>query len=144
MILHIDMDAFFASVEQLDAPSLRGKCVIVGGRSNRGVVTAASYEVRKFGVKSGMSLMEAQKLAPNAIFLPTRHGTYSPYAKQVRSILERFTPVVQTASIDEFYLDFYGCEGLYRQVGDSNDDASGLCNSLVQPAGLVDVAADVP
>jgi DNA polymerase-4 len=121
----LDLDTFFVSVERLLDPSLAGKPVVVGGKKGaRGVVTAASYEVREFGVKSGMPLNEAVRRAPQAIFLPTRHGTYSPYAKRVRAILDRFTPVVQTASIDEFYFDFYGCEGLYRRGGDLDDDAT--------------------
>jgi DNA polymerase-4 len=123
----LDLDTFFVSVERLLDPSLVGKPVVVGGRKGgRGVVTAASYEVREFGVRSGMAIGEATRLAPQAIFIPTRHGTYSGYAKKVRAILERFTPEVQTASIDEFYLDFYGCERLYQnspleKAGDFGD-----------------------
>ena len=121
----LDLDTFFVSVERLLDPSLIGKPVVVGGRpGQRGVVTAASYEVRRFGVRSGMAMGEAQRLAPDAIYLPTRHGTYTPYAKQVRAVLDRYTPVVRTASIDEFFLDFSGCERLYRQPDDADDDAT--------------------
>jgi DNA polymerase-4 len=88
--------------------------VVVGGKpGTRGVVTAASYEVRRLGVKSGMSLIEAGRRAPNAIYLPTRHDTYGNYAERVREIARRFAPKVLVASIDEMYLDFSGCERLY-------------------------------
>ena len=121
----LDLDTFFVSVERLLDPSLVGKPVVVGAApGNRGVVCACSYEVRRFGVRSGMSIGEAVRLAPDAVFLPPRHDTYSPYAKQVKGILERYTPAVQTASIDEFFLDFRGCERLYRARGDSDDDAT--------------------
>ena len=121
----LDLDTFFVSVERLLNPELVGKPVVVGARpGQRGVVTSVSYEVRPLGVHSGMPAAEAQRLAPHAIFVPTRHGVYSPYAKQVRAVLERYTPVVQTASIDEFFLDFRGCETLYRQRGDEDDDAT--------------------
>ena len=120
----LDLDTFFVSVERLLDPSLVGKPVVVGAVGTRGVVTACSYEVRRAGVRSGMPISEARRLAPRAIYLAPRHDTYTPYAKQVRGILERFTPVVQTASIDEFFLDFAGCEGLYRQSDDLDDDAT--------------------
>ena len=119
----LDLDTFFVSVERLFDPSLMGKPVVVGGRpGSRGVVTAASYEVRAFGVHSGMSLTEAARLAPHAIFLPTRQGVYGDYAKRVRAIAEAFCPVVRMASIDEMYLDFSGCERLYHRPGDATDD----------------------
>jgi DNA polymerase-4 len=115
------MDTFFVSVERLLNPDLNGKPVVVGAASgNRGVVTAASYEVRALGVRSGMSMRDARMLAPNAIYLPTRHGVYSPYSGKVREILDRFTPVVRAASIDEFFMDFEGCEGLYRRPEDAD------------------------
>lgn len=122
----MDLDTFFVSVERLLDPSLNGRPVVVGGeRGSPGVVTACSYEVRAFGVRSGMALREASRLAPaDAVFLRPRHGVYSPYAKQVKAVLEDYTPVVQTASIDEFYLDFSGCERLYRRPGDADDDAT--------------------
>src|SRR5512146_708684 len=110
----LDLDTFFVSVERLLDPTLEGKPVIVGGKpGTRGVVTAASYEVRRLGVKSGMSLTEAGKRAPNAIYLPTRHEIYGTYAERVREIARRFAPTVLVASIDEMYLDFSGCERLY-------------------------------
>ncbi|HJN78107.1 MAG TPA: DNA polymerase IV [Myxococcota bacterium] len=120
----LDLDTFFVSVERLLDPSLIGKPVVVGAVGTRGVVTACSYEVRRLGVRSGMAISEARRLAPRAVYLPPRHNTYTPYAKRVREVLEGFTPVVQTASIDEFFLDFRGCERLYRRDGDLDDDAT--------------------
>lgn len=121
----LDLDTFFVSVERLLDPTLQGKPVVVGARKGeRGVVTSASYEVRALGVRSGMSMKDAVKLAPNAIYLPTRHGLYGDYAARVRRIAETFTPVTQVASIDEMFLDFAGCEGLYFQAGDASRDAT--------------------
>lgn len=121
----LDLDTFFVSVERLLDPSLVGRPVIVGASpGHRGVVTACSYEVRPLGVRSGMSMRDAVKLAPHAVYLPTRHGTYSPYAGRVKQVLERYCPVVRTASIDEFFLDFRGCEALYATPGDTDADAT--------------------
>lgn len=121
----LDLDTFFVSVERLLDPTLVGKPVVVGGRKgSRGVVTSCSYEVRALGVRSGMPMAEAVRRAPDAIFVPTRHDTYGPYALRVREVLERFCPVVRTASIDEFFLDFAGCEGLYARPGDADADAT--------------------
>src|SRR4051812_44918202 len=114
----LDLDTFFVSVERVLDPTLEGKPVVVGGKpGTRGVVTAASYEVRRLGVKSGMSLVEAGRLAPDAVYLPTRHETYGKYAERVREIARRYAPVVLVASIDEMYLDFSGCERLYGSGG---------------------------
>jgi DNA polymerase-4 len=121
----LDLDTFFVSVERLLDPSLVGKPVVVGGLpGQRGVVTAASYEVRALGVRSGMSLKDAYRLAPNAIYLPTRHGVYGDYAERTRRIAENYTPVTQIASIDEMFLDFSGCEGLYHDPNDRDADAT--------------------
>ncbi|MDD9936953.1 MAG: DNA polymerase IV [Myxococcales bacterium] len=121
----LDLDTFFVSVERVLDPSLEGKPVIVGGRpGQRGVVTACSYEVRALGVRSGMSLTEAGKLAPDAIYLPVRGGTYSEYAEGVREIAARYTPVIRVASIDELFMDFRGCERLYHRAGDADHDAT--------------------
>src|SRR5262244_3483870 len=121
----LDLDTFFVSVERLFDPSLIGKPVVVGGRpGERGVVTAASYEVRAFGVRSGMSLTQAFELAPDAIFVPPRHGVYGDYSERVRRIAEGYTPVSQIASIDEMFLDFSGCERLYGAAGDLDGDAT--------------------
>ncbi len=119
----LDLDTFFVSVERLINPALEGKPVVVGGRrGGGGVVTAASYEVRAFGVRSGMSILEATQLAPQAVFLPGRHEAYSDYSARARAIVERFSPVVRAASIDEHYIDFHGCERLYRAPHDADDD----------------------
>jgi DNA polymerase-4 len=121
----LDLDTFFVSVERLFEPSLVGKPVIVGGGpGKRGVVTSASYEVRPLGVHAGMPLVLALRLAPDAIVVPGRHGAYSEYSARVREVLERFCPLVQAASIDEFFLDLGGCERLYRRAGDRDDDAT--------------------
>ena len=119
----LDLDTFFVSVERLLDPRLVGKPVVVGGLpGKRGVVTAASYEVRAFGVRSGMSLKQAFELAPHAVYLPTRHGVYGEYATRVRRIAEGYTPVSQVASIDEMFLDFSGCESLYWAPSDAGPD----------------------
>ncbi|MBI2388066.1 MAG: DNA polymerase IV [Deltaproteobacteria bacterium] len=119
----LDLDTFFVSVERLLDPSLRGKAVIVGGhKGGRGVVTSSSYEARTFGVRSGMSIRDATALAPHAVFLPGHAGEYSDYSRRTREIVERFSPIVIAASIDEQYVDFRGCESLYRKPGDADDD----------------------
>ncbi len=113
-ILHVDMDAFFVSVELLDRPELRGKPVVVGGRPDaRGVVSAASYEARKFGIHSAMPLRTASRLCPHAVFIDLRHGLYSEWSDRVAAILGEFSPVVEMASVDEAYLDLAGTERLH-------------------------------
>ncbi len=121
----LDLDTFFVSVERLFDPSLEGKAVVVGGnKGGGGVVLSCSYEARVFGVRSGMSIRDASKLAPRAVFLPGRHDEYARYSDGARAIVERFSPVVRAASIDEHYVDFHGCERLYREPGDADDDAT--------------------
>ena len=139
----LDLDTFFVSVERLFRPDLIGKPVVVGALpGSRGVVTAASYEVRAFGVRSGMPIAEAYRLAPHAIYLSGRHGEYGEYARRVKEILERYTPIVRTASIDEYFLDFRWCEGLYRQDGDRDGDATiervvrEVCQAIKDETGL--------
>lgn len=114
MILHVDMDAFYASVEQRDNPELRGLPVIVGGSaSGRGVVSAASYEARKFGVHSAMPTRQALKLCPDAVVVRTRMQTYVDVSKQIRSIFADYTPVIERLSLDEAFLDTSGTEHLF-------------------------------
>jgi len=104
-IIHIDMDAFFASVEQLDNPELKGKAIAVGGSSERGVIAAASYEARKFGVRSAMSSVVAKKLCPELIFVKHNFERYSEISKQIRAIFFEYTDLVEPLSLDEAYLD---------------------------------------
>jgi nucleotidyltransferase/DNA polymerase involved in DNA repair len=109
VIIHLDMDAFFAAVEQRDHPEYRGKPVIVGadprGGKGRGVVSTCSYEARKFGVHSAMPISQAWKLCPRGIYLPGRMGAYAEVSRQVRAILEQFTPMIEPVSIDEAFMD---------------------------------------
>lgn len=105
LILHVDMDAFFASVEQLDNKELRGKPVIVGGVSERGVVSTCSYEARKYGIHSAMPIFIARKLCPNGVYLRTRMFRYKQVSMQVFNILKDVTPIIEPLSIDEAYLD---------------------------------------
>lgn len=113
-ILHIDMDAFFVSVELLARPELQGLPVVVGGqRDQRGVVTSASYEARRFGIHSAMPLRTAGKLCPQAIFLDGHHELYSKWSDRVVTVLGRYSPVVEMASIDEAYLDLAGTERMH-------------------------------
>jgi len=112
-IFHVDMDAFFVSVEELFDPSLKGKPVVVGGRANeRGVVSAASYAARKYGVHSAMPLRRAYQLCPTAVFLPGRPSRYRDYSGKVHEVLKKFSPRVEMASIDEAYLEMTGTERL--------------------------------
>jgi DNA polymerase-4 len=114
-ILHVDLDAFFAAVEQRDRPELRGRPVVVGGGgpTDRGVVSAASYEARAFGVRSAMPLRTAAALCPNAVFLPVDGRKYSTVSRGVMAILRRFSPLVEPISIDEAFLDVTGSMALF-------------------------------
>ncbi|MBE6480986.1 MAG: DNA polymerase IV [Actinomyces ruminicola] len=113
-ILHVDMDAFFASVELLEHPELAGRPVIVGGRDGRGVVSAASYEARAFGVASAMPMNEALRRCPQAVVLPVRHDLYSAVSRRVMSILGEVTPMLERVSVDEAFLDVSGAR---RRMG---------------------------
>jgi DNA polymerase-4 len=118
-ILHVDMDAFYASVEQRDRPELRGKPVIVGGSGDsRGVVCAASYEARTFGVHSAMPAVTAKRLCPHGIFLPPRMVHYTAISRQIQEILLSFTPLLEPLSLDEAFLDIHGCESLFGPAGE--------------------------
>lgn len=133
MILHIDMDAFYASVEQLDNPDLRGKPVMVGGFSNRGVVTAASYEARKFGVHSAMPMFKAKKLCPQGIVVSGRMERYREVSKKIFSLLETLTPLVEPVSIDEAYVDLTGCK---RILGTEQEIALGIKQRIREAVDL--------
>jgi DNA polymerase-4 len=117
-ILHVDMDAFFAQIEQRDNPKLMDRPVIVGGPLNRGVVSSVSYEGRPFGVHSGMPLYKAKKLCPDAVLLPVDMEKYLHASRMIRNIFFRFTPLVEMVSCDEAYLDVTGCERLFGHVVD--------------------------
>jgi DNA polymerase-4 len=141
-VIHVDLDAFFAAVEQRDRPELRGKPVIVGGdpRSHeyaRGVVSTASYEARKFGVHSAMPLRTALSLCPDGIFLPVDGRKYQRVSREVMAVLRRFTPVVEQVSIDEAFLDVAGSEPLFgpapaiaRRIKEEVFEAVGLTVSV--------------
>ena len=139
-ILHVDLDAFFAAVEQRDRPELRGKPVVVGGPGGeyaRGVVSAASYEARRFGIHSAMSLREAYRRCPDAVFLPVDGRRYQAASRDVMAILRRYTPAVEPISIDEAFLDVTGSMALFgdgptiaRRIKDDVRDEVGLTASV--------------
>lgn len=164
-ILHVDMDAFFASVEQRDDPSLRGKPVLVGGPVRRGVVAAASYEARAYGARSAMPMAEALRLCPHAVVVPARHGRYGDVSAQVFAVFHRFTPLVEGISVDEAFLDVTASRALFgdgetiaRRIKESIRDelaltasagvapvkfAAKIASDLRKPDGLVVVPDDV-
>ena len=114
MILHVDMDAFYASVEERDHPELVGKPLIIGGTpQGRGVVAAANYVVRQFGVHSAMPTSTALRLCPQAIVLPPRMDHYAQVSEQIREIFFRYTPLVEPLSLDEAFLDVTGSQSLF-------------------------------
>ncbi len=162
MILHVDMDAFYAAIEQRDRPELRGKPVVVGGGSGRGVVAAASYEARRFGIHSAMPGRRAAQLCPDAVFVRGNLHHYAEVGRRVREIFHRYTPLVQPLSLDEAFLDVAGSRRLHgdaRTIGRAIKDAIGdeLCltasvgiaplkfvakiaSDLNKPDGFVEVA----
>ena len=131
-ILHLDMDAFFASVEQLDNPDLRGRPVIIGG-AERGVVSTASYEARRFGVRSAMPMFEARRRCPQAVFIRGRMGRYQEKSREVMAVAARFSPLVEKASVDEAYLD---ATGLERIFGTAEHMARCLQSEIMNDTGL--------
>ena len=132
-IIHLDMDAFYASVEQLDNPDLKGKPVIVGGSSIRGVVSAASYEARKYKIHSAMPIAQALRLCPRGIFLPARMKRYSEISKKVFSIFQKYTPLVEPLSLDEAFLDVTSSGKLF---GTADDIARQIRKQVFAEIGL--------
>jgi DNA polymerase-4 len=133
-ILHVDMDAFYASVEELDDPSLRGRPLIVGGPSKRGVVCAASYAARPFGVRSAMPMVDAVRRCPQAIVVPPRMARYAEISAEVFAIFHRFTPLVEGLSLDEAFLDVTGSASLF---GDGPTIARSIKDAIRGELGLV-------
>ena len=115
-IMHVDMDAFFASVEQRDNPQYRGKALIVGGTSSRGVVSTCSYEARKYGVHSAMSIVKTKQLCPQGIFIPGRFWRYEEVSEQIMNVFREFSPCIEPLSIDEAFLDLNGMEKLVPDI----------------------------
>ena len=140
-VIHFDMDAFFASVEQLDDPDLRGKPVLVGARSRRGVVAAASYEARPAGVRSAMSMVEALRRCPAAIVVPPRRARYSELSSAVFAIFRRYTPLVEGLSVDEAFLDVTGSLTLF---GDGPEIARRIKKDIRAEIGLTGSAGVAP
>jgi len=132
-IIHLDLDSFFVSVECLKNPGLRGKPVVIGGDGNRGVVTSASYEARRFGVHAGMSAREARKLCPAALFIRGDMDSYTHYSKMVTDIIGRKAPLFEKASIDEFYIDITGMD---RYIQDSEQWATDLRQQIMRESRL--------
>lgn len=133
-IMHVDMDAFYASIEQRDNPALRGMPVIVGGLMNRGVVATASYEARQFGIHSAMSMKQARRLCPNGVFLPVRMAHYRRISHQIRLILSHYSPLIEPLALDEAFLDVSGMELKYPEI---TDVAKAVKEDIRRTTGLV-------
>ena len=164
VILHADMDAFFAAIEQRDNPELRGKPVVVGGAGRRGVVSTCSYEAREFGIRSAMPGVEAQRRCPHAIFVPPRMKVYATESATIQGIFQKYTPLVEPLSLDEAFMDVTGSVGLFgdgptiaRRIKDDVCEATALtvsvgvapckyaakvASDLEKPDGLVVVPPD--
>lgn len=138
MILHVDMDAFYASIEERENPELRGKAVVVGGSpGGRGVVSTANYEARKFGVHSAMAASKAKRLCPHAIFVRPQMDLYVDVSRHIRSIFQRYTPEIEPLSLDEAFLDVSGCVKLFgsaQKIGREIQDA--IASELNLPASV--------
>lgn len=141
-IIHIDMDAFYAAVEQKDNPALKGRPVIVGGDPRkRGVVSAASYEARAYGVHSAMPISQAQKLCPQGIFLPVRMPRYQEVSRQIFKIFEEYTPLIEPLSLDEAFLDITQCQLLF---GPALQIAKDIKKRIYETTGLTSSAGLAP
>ncbi|MEA2497978.1 MAG: polymerase [Actinomycetota bacterium] len=162
-ILHVDMDAFYASVESIKDPSLRGKPIVVGGQGGRGVVTSASYEARQYGVTSAMPMVRARRLCPHAVYVSNDFASYLEYSKEIRRVFLSFTPLVEPLSLDEAFLDVRGSVKLFgapidiaRRVKEAiaalglactvgvaaNKFLAKLASAKAKPDGLLVVPAD--
>jgi DNA polymerase IV len=147
MVVHADMDAFYAAVEQLDDPSLRGRPVLVGGTHNRGVVLTASYEARPWGVGSAMPMMAARRLCPEAVVVPPRFERYTEVSQAVFDVFDDFSPSVEALGLDEAFLDMSGCERIFggperigRKLKDAVREATGGLAASVGVSGTKYVA----
>lgn len=140
--MHVDMDAFFAAIEQRDNPELRGKPVIVGGRRNskRGVVSTCSYEARAFGVRSAMPIAQAVRLCPHGHFIPGRMEVYRAVSREIQEIFHQFSPVVEIVSVDEAFLDMTGCEHFYPSLEDMGMAIKNAIRAKTQLTASVGIA----
>jgi DNA polymerase-4 len=140
-IIHIDMDAFFAQIEQRDTPEYKNKPLIVGGPLNRGVISSASYEARKYGLHSGMPLTRAKRLCPKGIFVPVDMEKYLKESMRIRKIFFQFTPLVEAIGCDEAFLDITGCEKLF---GDELEIAKKIKGRIYEQTNLTSSAGIGP